>query len=211
MKMTVRLRRPAIVSLVALGLLLASLATLYVGRFIQFDDVSGFGHHEWVMTLGLLAGLIAISSVAVACQESTARRVFGAALLLLAVGMFVVAQTDDGFRFIWTTYEGELTLFTIGVGMVALLLLTPSFSATPAGLSGYLRGVSYLAATMLFAFVAFWAGVSYYDRTECAGDFDGECDLGILEGFVWAAVALVVALSVIVTWEIVRRRRRPRI
>lgn len=114
--------------------------------------------------------------------------------------------------FVWTTYEGELTLFTIVVGMIALFLLTPRFSVTPAGRSGYLRSLIYLAATMVFVFVAIWAGVAYVDTRECGDpDVDGQCSLGIIEGYVWAATALVVALAVIVTVEVVRRRRTPRL
>ncbi|TDD59905.1 hypothetical protein E1263_13320 [Kribbella antibiotica] len=70
-----------------------------------------------------------------------------------------------------------------------------------------LRVVGYLAGAAILAYVAFLAGVEYYDRTKCAGADNTDC-LGALGGFFWGVgvVALCVVAAVVI--EIVLWRRR---
>ncbi|MEJ7706148.1 MAG: hypothetical protein WKF82_02045 [Nocardioidaceae bacterium] len=214
-------QRPVIILLIALGLLAGSLALLYVGRFIQFDDYSGFGSYEAVMPLGILAGPAATVSVIVATAERMARRLFGGALIVLDAVVVWQATTNDGFRFIWVHGEGELFYFQIGLGMTALVLMTPTFfktsELTGSGratrmLSGWARVLAYLGVSMLVAFSAFFLGAAHFESTECSGpDFGGECDVALIEGLVWAAAAIVVMTVAVVIMEVVRVRksRRP--
>jgi hypothetical protein len=50
----------------AIGLFVLSLAFLFIGNFIQFDDTSGFGSNEWLVPFGFLAFLAATASLVVA-------------------------------------------------------------------------------------------------------------------------------------------------
>ena len=57
--------------------------------------------------------------------------------------------------------------------------------------------------------LAFLVGVARFEATHCsAPGFDGECDVAVLDGMAWAAVAMLVALLVVAVLEGVRRNRR---
>jgi hypothetical protein len=205
------------VALAASGLLGGSLALLYVGHFIEFDDLSGSGSQEWVMPVGLLAGLAAIGSCIVATTQPTVRRLLGGAIAALDAWLIWQAATNDGFRFIWGGDEGDLVLFQIGLGMTALVLMTPRFlviaestgsTRSAPVLSGQARALSYLGLSLLVVFSAFVLGMAHFESTQCSGpEFDGECDLAGLEGMVWGMAALVCTAVVIAILEVIRLRR----
>jgi hypothetical protein len=201
-------------------LLLLSLALLWKGSFIQFDDTSGFGSNDWVMPLAPVSLLLAATSVLVALRDVPARRLLGAALLVLDGLIVVQAVTNPGFRFIWSGEEGELFQFEVALGIGGLALLTrrvyrPAETPGPAQprltqesesrameLTGWARFVAYLAATAVLVFVAFFLGVVQFEATECSGpDFGGECDLAVLGGLAWAAAAIVLATVAIICIE----------
>lgn len=211
-----------------LALFLASLVALRVGQFIQFDDRSGFGDADMVMPLGVLAVLLALGALVAGSKESMARRSLGGALLILDATIVAIAASDDGFRFIWTTYEGELFTFEIMLGVTGLVLLTPAFlspsrPAGPAGdavevvqesprLTAWARASIYLCLLTIAMFSAFVVGVSYYETTECSGPEGGECDMAAFGGIFWAMCTFVLGVIVIVATEVVlavkRRSRR---
>lgn len=83
------------VTVAAFGLLAAALALLVLGRFIQFDDTSGFGIDEWMMPFGVPSGFAAAASVVLACSETRARRMLGGTLLLLAVLVSLLVLTIE--------------------------------------------------------------------------------------------------------------------
>ena len=74
-------------------------------------------------------------------------------------------------------------------------------------MSGPVRAVAYLCGVLLLVTVAFLVGVLHYEETQCTGYPGGECDLGMLEGAVWAAVCLLVGIVVVIDLELRWRGR----
>lgn len=229
-----RFRRPALAMSATLGgmnsdatprrrtvattliLFVATLVALRIGRFIQFDDRSGFGDADMILPLGAVAVALAVASLVTSLKDPVARRSLGVAMAALDVSLVAIAATDDGFRFVWTTYEGELLQFEVVLGLVALVLLTPAFlrppdTAAPDGsparqegahLTAWARGILYLCALAVGMFIAFLLGAAHFHATQCNGPGGGECDIAPLEGMVWAAGALLLGVVVIVIVEI---------
>lgn len=203
---------------VSLALLIASLITLYAGGFIQFDDTSGFGYERWVMALGVVAGLLALSAVGVGLSDRRARRAVGGALAALDVVLAAETVRNDGFRFIWGGDEGESFFFQVALGLAALILLTPTFvSARPTtdetpragrSLTPWARFSIYLSALTLGIFVAFFLGIAHFEATQCSGPGGGECDVAVVEGFFWAGGAFVLGVVAVVLAEVHRYRKR---
>lgn len=202
----------------ALGLLAGTLVLLYLGHFIQFDDTSGFGSEKEVLPLGIAAGFAATASLVVVCFETTLRRLFGGVVLLLVVLVGILNATLDRFRFLWAGGEGELWYFLIVLGMLALVLTTPPLPAAPAPaganarvavMSGWARGVAYIGVVVLVVLTSFNLGISHFESTSCsAPDFDGECDLAVLEGLLWAAAAFLAAVVLAAVLEALVRKRQ---
>ncbi|MDN4163092.1 hypothetical protein [Nocardioides abyssi] len=74
---------------------------------------------------------------------------------------------------------------------------------------GPLRAVGWLVAVVVAVLWAFSAGVEWSDARHC-GPQATDCDLGALDGILWAAVALLGVLLVMACvelWLLVRRRR----
>ncbi|WP_435747441.1 hypothetical protein [Nocardioides sp. SYSU DS0663] len=205
-------------ALASLGLLAASLGLLAAGGFVQLDDTSGFGSDQWDLTWGGPSAVAAAASLAIALVDRRARRSLGAALAVLDGVLVGLSLADDGFRFIWHAGEGELLYLQVGLGLVALALLTPQLlerppaddrpGATPT-LSAWARAVAYLVALVIAVFAAFSAGTSHFTARNCGGpDFGGECDVAVLEGLLWVAVTAALGLLLIGAAERVRWRRR---
>ncbi len=209
-------------TVIALGLLLLSLGLLGLGRFIEFDNVSGCCGDEQVLPLGLLAAFSAVGSVAVAVRDRVARRALGTSLLVLALVLLAVKIADDGFRFIWGNDEGELVEFVIALAFVGLFLVTPRFvvrevSSDPSThrlrMSPAARTLAYLCASVLVGLLAFAVGSARYRSTQCTRQVSdsGECDLAGMEGLVWAVVAVGIFVVLVGVAELTRqwlRRRR---
>lgn len=72
------------------------------------------------------------------------------------------------------------------------------------------RAAFYVLAIAFVSFVSFVAGIAYFHKVNCSAvDFDGECDLGIIAGVVWAAVAFgVMALALLVVETRIRGASR---
>jgi hypothetical protein len=65
-------------------------------------------------------------------------------------------------------------------------------------------------AVPVVVIAARFAGLAWFDRTECAGS-GGDCGIGVLWGLAWATAALVVSVAAILVLEVallVRRRRQ---
>ncbi len=207
-------RNTAVIASLALSV--SAVAALFIGRFILFDDTSGFGSDRWIVPLGVLAVLLTTGSVGVGIRDRAARRALGAALAVLDAFLIVLAAADDGFRFIWGGDEGELIFLQIALGLAALFLLTPRFvsprttdEAGPAReLTGWARFAVYSATLVVVVFAAFHAGMAHFEATACRGPgFDGECDVAALEGVVWAGAALVLVVVAATFLEVERARR----
>ncbi len=211
--------RPIAVSLLLFG---AALGLLIVGRFVQFDDLSGTGSDLWILPLGLLALPAAVSAVVVAWSDAKARLWLGIVQAVL-FGCLVWQQTgNDGFRFIWHRDEGELVLLGIGLGVTAAVLIAtavqPSTQAEaeaarvagegPGAGRWLVRAAVYLGGSVAFVFLAFLSGASYYAATECDGS-ESDC-LATLGGLAWGVVSVPVAIVLIVVIELVLARRRKR-
>lgn len=207
-----------------LVLLSASLVTLRAGGFILFDDTTGYGTNTSGVGL-LVALLLASGALYTALGDAIARRVLGGALAVLDATIVAIGASDDGFRFFWTTYEGELLQFEVVLGLVALVLLTPSFlrstrsphmaaasaprTLTGRGLTAWARASLYLCALAVAMFIAFGIGIAHFEATQCSGpEFGGECDLAALEGLLWAAGALVLGVIAILVMEVRGARSR---
>ena len=183
----------------------AGLGLLFAGRFVQFHDVSGFGSDRWILPLGVLALVLAVGAVVIAWADPKARLWLGIAAAVLFALLVWQDLANDGFRFVWHHDEGELLAFEIVLALVAAVLMTTAGSALGAG-RWLVRAAAYLCGSVAFVFVAYVAGVTYYDRTECRGA-DDEC-LALLGGMVWGLIAVPVCLVAIVVIEVVLRRRR---
>lgn len=214
-----------------LALLASSLVALRLGGFILFDDRSGRGTDTSGVLL-VAAVVLAVGAFRTGLGNLIARRALGGALAVLVVALVAIGANDDGFRFFWTTYEGELLQFEVVLGLVALVLITTSFSGRSeatdvAAGSGPVassrqdftapaRASFYACGLVAGMFVAFVIGVAQFEATECGGaELDGECDLAALGGVVWAAGTFVLGMLAIVVIEVtgaIRRRalrRRP--
>ena len=224
--------RPADRKLLASALFALSLVFLFIGNFIQFNDTSGFGYNEWRMPFAFLAVLAVAGSVVVGLPDASARRLLGWVMLVLDALVVMQMIVNDGFRFVWEDDEGELFQFVVLLGIAGLALLTravyepseptpgpgPTELAPPKQaalatfeMTPWARFVAYLAATVVLVFVAFSMGATHFENTECSGpDFGGECDLAGLEGMVWAAGVILLAVIAIPTFEVVRHLRRSR-
>lgn len=106
-----------------------------------------------------------------------------AGLLVLAVALLVGA---------WFAESGEVLLLVAGVLAGALALLAPG------------RFAAYLAGTAAAVVVAFDLGYARFEAVNCDGGV--ECDIAPLEGFLWAALAFVGAVVVVVVLEVRRQR-----
>lgn len=209
---------------VTLVLFVGSLVALHAGGFILFDDTTGFGTET--SGVGLLIALLLVSgAIYTAFRDPIARRALGGALAVLDATIIAIGASDNGFRFFWTTYEGELLQFEVLLGLVALVLLTPTFlrstdptpvaSSSPRTSGGrtlttWARASLYLCALVVAMFIVFGIGVAHFEATQCSGpEFDGECDLAAIEGLLGAAGALVLGVIAILVMEVsgaVRRR-----
>jgi hypothetical protein len=204
-----------------LALLAAGLASLFAGRFIQFDDSSGFGSDRWVRPWGYLAVLLAVGSLVIALTRKEARRSLGLALALLDFVLISLTLADDGFRFIWHAGEGELTLLELALGLASAFLLIPHWVASKHGgaadgtrfPSPWARAAIYAGLTVVILFAAYYSGTAHYEASQCSAPY-GECDLAGLEGVVWAGAAFVaIAIAVGMaeaTLAVLRRGRRGR-
>ena len=205
----------------ALGLLVVSFILLAVGGFIRFDAMGSSGAE--VLPLGYAAAAAALASVLVAVTERAARRALGVALLGLTLALVVAARLDDGFRFVFGGSEGELFYLQVVVTLIALVLLTPRLYETPPThqgrnqnrasqrrtMTGPARAVGYLCCGVALTFVAFSAGAAHVEASRCSGpDFDGECDVAVLEGLLWSGVAIVLSVVAVTVIEVRRSRRR---
>jgi len=204
----------------SLGLLATSLVLLYVGDFLSLDDTSPFTSHDASTSLGYLAAAAAAASVVVSLFDRVARQALGGALLLLDAVIFFWSGADEGFRFVWTDDDGEFLILQLTLVLLGLALMTPSFRAPvddtvdgDAGrrraVTGWARTVIYLSLLVVVPFVALFLGVAHFESTECGGA-GGDCDLGFLEGLVWATIAVVVVVVGIVGTEVTVRVRRAR-
>jgi hypothetical protein len=186
---------------------------LCIGGLVQFDDFSGFGSEQWIRPLGFVAAAVAVGAVGVACLSAEARRWLGGGLVVLDLFVIWQSVTNDGFRFVWHHDEGELFLLQVLLGLAALVLIATGLQPfkRPAGAGGrwLVRVAAYACGTAIAAYVAFNAGVRRYETQICTNE---DCDLGGLEGMVWALVAVVVCVVVAVVAEVVlwvkRKQRR---
>lgn len=206
----------------SLGLFVASLALLGVGGFVQFDDTSGLGSYQWNLPLGALAAVLGVAGIGVASVSAKARLWLGGALGLLDVFLIWQSTTNDGFRFVWDRNEGQLFLFQVALGLVALVLIATGLQPSPreakagtgeakAGAGRWLvRVAAYLCGMALAAYFGFFIGADQYADRYCTQV--GACDADDLRGLVWGVngslIALGVCLVLIVAVELVLRSRR---
>jgi len=72
------------------------------------------------------------------------------------------------------------------------------------------RGVVYAVVVAGAMYVAFLAGETHFERVHCGGPDPGDCDLGFIDGSIWAAAAFVVTLIAVVLVELIIRRAATR-
>ncbi|GAA0617161.1 hypothetical protein HPO96_12415 [Kribbella sandramycini] len=198
------LRKHADRRAVSIALLLAAVVILAVGRFIQFDDTSGFGFEKWNRPLGYVAALVAIGAVAVAAPEVKARLWFGVALLVLGGWLVVMQATSDGFRFVWSVSDGELGILWFFLLLLGVVMVLTAAAALTGG-RWMLRVAAYLVATVALCLIAFNLGLGYYG-SDCA-EGESEC-LSWLGGVWWAVLTLAGCAVLAIGSEVVLWRRR---
>lgn len=199
-------------STLAIGLLAAALVLLGIGGFVQLDDTSGFGSDRWNLRLGLLAGVLAAAGlVAGGTGDQHERRATGWAMATIATCVLAVDAVTAGFRFVWGESEGEGAVLQAALVLVALALLLPGRGRSDGRrrVSTGTWAVAWVLGLAVVVPVAFAVGVAHFEATQCSGvGFDGECDLGGLEGLLWAAGALVLGAVAWVADGVRRSRRR---
>lgn len=204
----------------SLVLLVVAIGLLAGGRFVQFDDTSGFGSNQWNVPIGILAVIPAVAALVVASRHVRARVWLGIGLLVLSALLVLLSRVDRGFRFIWKADEGELqVLETVLVLTAAVLIATGLQPSSRAGASTVesgqgagrwlVRGSYYLWGTAAVMGAAFLAGVVYYNETYCGAGGDTDC-LALLGGMLWSVVSVPVSGVVIAIIELVLWRRRHR-
>ncbi|HWD83357.1 MAG TPA: hypothetical protein VG497_30865 [Kribbella sp.] len=192
----------------SLVLLALTLVLLAVGRFVEFDDTSGFGSTDWNLPLGILAAAAAVAALVIAWPEPKARLWLGIALGVLTVLVIWQDAVDDGFRFVWNQSEGELREFELGLALLVVVLLTTAGAALGGG-RWLLRVAAYVVGVAVVSVVVALVAAAYYEAHECAGQDEG-C-LAPLGGVVWGAGAVVACLVAIAVIELILwRRRRPK-
>lgn len=73
----------------------------------------------------------------------------------------------------------------------------------------YARYSFYLIVAVGTAVVSFAIGGAHFEGVYCSSpDFDGECDLGPVEGIAWGFTAIVLTAAAAIAYEIVLIRRR---
>ncbi|WP_020384776.1 hypothetical protein [Kribbella catacumbae] len=199
----------------ALGSFVASLAAVSSGGFVFFNDTPDTVNHR-NLPLGAVAMVLVIAGVVVAARTATARLWLGGALGLLDVFLIWQSTTNNAFRFVWGSGEGEMFMFQVVLGLTALVLiatgLQPSRQTEPdtevatelkPGAGRWLvRAAGYLCGTVIIVFVATWAGIDYYTPTICDDCLDG------LKGLYWGMAAVLACLVAVVVIELVLRSRR---
>ncbi|TDD15027.1 hypothetical protein E1218_32190 [Kribbella turkmenica] len=211
-------RRPAVLSV---ALLATGLVVLAAGRFIRFDDTSGFGSSDRIFELGILAVVPAVAAVIVASANIQARVWLGAALMGLAALLVLLGVALPGFRFVWTDSQVELRLLEAVLALTAAVLLATGLQPArrrsaaaalgtdqPAG-RWIVRGASYAVGAFALMIVTFFVVVLVYDAEYCGAGGETEC-LASLAGMLWAMGSLLVSGVVIAVTELVLWRRRNR-
>lgn len=104
--------------------------------------------------------------------------------------------------------------------MLGLALTTPPRPPAPTPLdawgrlartSGWARAVAYSVVLVVVVLAAFNLGIGHFESTKCsAPDFDGECDVAVLEGILWAAAGFVVVVVLAAMLEARGRLHRTR-
>jgi len=74
-----------------------------------------------------------------------------------------------------------------------------------------LRAIAYPLAIAFVSYKSFTAGIEHFHNVNCSGPgFDGDCDAGIFDGMIWAAIALGIAIVVVAAIEaLIRKTSRP--
>lgn len=213
--MSTQEQRP-VTGVAALGLLVAGLVVLGLGRFVRIDHRPGFDSNEWVLPLGYLAAVLGIAAVVVAARNRTARLWLGGAFAVLDAVLIWQSLSNVNFRFVWGGDEGEMLEFQIGLGLLALLLIATAFQ--PARLDGgtagagrwLVRTVLYLAGTTVAVIAGLFNGIDQYDAKYCR--LPDSCDDDDLSSLVWGVNGMLIGLGVclvlIVVIELVLRNRR---
>lgn len=188
------------------ALALSAPLALAFGDFVRLDGESV----EPANTYAWVAAALLVGAVALAWPSVTARRavalVVAAALVVMAVGYSLVS-----FRFVFVSGEGPYVWLTTGLVLLMWALLTERFVVrrgdrrhlTPAA-----RGLAWVVATLAVVTLAFWVGVTWYDRAECSGPSEAdECDVAVIGGLVGAVTAAVVMAVAWLTDAALRRAR----
>jgi len=210
-------RRPAL-TVAVLGLLAGSLALLALGHFFSWNDVEGSQYTSWNYGMGDLAGLGASVAVVVSLFDRAARRLCGAVVGAVAVGLVVAGAVAPAFSFVGSEGLGGALAWGIPLAMAAFVLLTPRWRRTSWGsgrgwwrLTGWGRCSLYL----LLFFPTAWAcfavalAITTAGHRECGEP--GDACLEAYDGWFLGAAAVAVVVLVVVVAELaalVRRLRR---
>jgi len=194
-------------------LLVASVAAVSSGGFVFFNDTPDTVNQR-NFPLGAVAVVLAIAAIVLALRTATARLWLGGALGLLDLFLVWQSTTNNSFRFVWGSDEGEMFMFQVVLGLTALGLIAtglqpspqPEASAAaevkPSAGRWLVRAAAYLCGTVFIVFVATWAGIDYYTPTVCDDCLDG------FKGVYWGAAALAACLVAVVVIELVLRSQR---
>ncbi|NEA37255.1 hypothetical protein [Streptomyces sp. SID13031] len=210
----------------SLGLLVVGIAVLGTGRFVRLGKTVGYESDARILPLGFIAVVLAIAAIGVAVRDRTARLWLGGAFAVLDAVLIWQSITNVYFRFGWGGDEGEMLIFEVGLGLLALLLFATAFQpAQQNGVGGRAEGggkvgagrwlvrtVLYLAGIALAVIVGFFNGVGLYDMKRCSYvDACADDDLG---GLVWGVsgslIGVGVSLVLVVVLELVLQNRRQR-
>ena len=204
------------------GSMLVTLACLYLGRFIRFDDLGGNGDSEWGLTWAIAALASVTVALVLAVRSRRGLRVLAWCVFVISAGVFVVALIEPGFRFILHRNDDLLLMVVLtGAFSVAGLMTlksppkdrdhlrndgAPSFEANEGADGSSNRLVPYALTLTVVSTAAFVVGQLLYERWSCDADAN-DCDLGGVAGVVAGVFAVALCLGVCALVEVWRRQR----
>ena len=131
-----------------------------------------------------------------------ALNVGGQVLWWLVLGVYEPSDSSSVRGWSWLLATQFLTSFVQGLAYAFLWVVLRG-----AWTRSRVRTIAYPIAVAVVSYTSFSAGVDHFDRVNCSDPgFDGDCDLGVFDGMMWAAIAFVIAIAVVVLIETLARR-----
>lgn len=126
----------------------------------------------------------------------------GLGIVGLAIGLWIAWVAWQELLADWA-FMTLLAMIAVGLALATTGLVTKSVEVT-----GWPATSMYSLVVVLVVYDAFMAGVLRFEQVNCGGNpsFDGDCDLGVIDGVMWAAFAFVGAIFALAVLEVLVQR-----